>query len=181
MERQRDREGTKLKAYSRTAVVLHWLMAIPLIALLLTGEQTMGGHNARFLPSLHASLGLILFVLVLVRLLWRLRYPPPASLERNRLLAWAARIAHALLYFAMFLIPLTGWLAYTEHVRRSFGMQPARWFGMKIPLLPDFGINWHLIHNWGGKLFLALIALHALAALKHHYLDRDDTLRRMLR
>jgi cytochrome b561 len=79
------------------------------------------------------------------------------------------------------LIPLTGWLAYTEHVKRSLGVPPASLFGLfRIPLLPDFAINWHLIHNWGGKAVLALIGLHALAALKHHFIDRDDTLRRML-
>jgi cytochrome b561 len=89
-------------------------------------------------------------------------------------------LVHGLLYSSMLLIPITGWLAYTEHVRRSLGMRPASWFGFKIPLLPDFGINWHLIHNWGGKLVLALIVLHAAAAMKHHVYDKDDTLKRML-
>ncbi len=91
--------------------------------------------------------------------------------------AW---FVHISLYAAMVLIPLTGWLAYTEHVRRSLGMRPASWFGFEIPLLSDFGINWHVIHNWGSKLVLALIAVHAIAALKHHFYDRDETLRRML-
>ena len=86
-----------------------------------------------------------------------------------------------MLYVAMALIPLTGWFAYTEHVRRSLGMRPASVFGFRIPLLPDFGINWHLIHNWSGKLVLGLIALHVAAALKHHFYDKDDTIRRMLR
>lgn len=84
------------------------------------------------------------------------------------------------LYAAMLFIPLTGWLAYTEHVRRTMGVQSASWFGYPIPLLPDYTINWHRIHNWGGKLVLFLIALHAAAALKHHFWDKDDTLRRML-
>ncbi len=170
-----------LKAYSRIAIFLHWLMAVLLVGMLITGEQTMGNHRIQFLPSLHTSLGLILFFLVCVRLFCRLRRSPPAPLAQNRIEALAARAVHTIMYIAMFLIPLTGWLAYTEHVRRSFGVQPARWFGTKIPLLPDYGINWHLIHNWGGKLFLALIALHAFAALKHHFIDRDDTLRRILR
>lgn len=170
-----------MKGYSRTAIALHWLMGIPLIGLLLAGEQTMGSHDARFLPSVHASLGLALFVLFCVRLIWRFGHPPPPALGRNRLQTIAARLVHAILYVAMLLIPLTGWLAYTAHVRKSFGVPPASWFGMKIPLLPDFGINWHLVHNWGGKLLLVFIVLHILAALKHHFIDRDDTLRRMLR
>jgi len=161
--------------------VLHWLMAVPLVALLLAGEYTMGNHTARFLPSLHASLGLVLFVLAFARLVWRSRHPAPSPVSGNRFMVLGARVSHVLLYAGMVLLPAAGWLAYTEHVQRSFGIQPASWFGFKIPLLPDFGINWHLIHNWGGKLLLAIIAVHAAAALKHHLIDRDDTLRRMLR
>jgi cytochrome b561 len=93
----------------------------------------------------------------------------------------AAKLAHVALYAAMVLIPLTGWIAYTEHVRRSLGVRSASLFGLKIPLLPDLGINWHFIHNWGGKLTLLVIGLHVLAALKHHFHDKDDVLRRMLR
>jgi cytochrome b561 len=166
--------------YNRTARTLHWVMAIAIVALLLLGEQTMGSHDAGLLPSLHASAGLIIVVLFALRLFWRLKHPPPAPAVRARWEMAASRLVHGLLYSSMLLIPITGWLAYTEHVRRSLGMRPASWFGFKIPLLPDFGINWHLIHNWGGKLVLALIVLHAAAAIKHHVYDKDDTLKRML-
>ena len=155
-------------------------MALAIVAMLLFGEQTMGSHDARILPTLHASAGLVIVVLFGSRLYWRWKHPPPRPLNGPRWQLLGARLAHISLYAAMVLIPLTGWLAYTEHVRRSLGMHPASWFGYKIPLLPDFGLNWHLIHNWGGKLVLALIAVHAAAALKHHFYDRDDTLRRML-
>lgn len=166
--------------YTRTARVLHWLIALPTIAMLLLGEQTMGSHDARFLPTLHASAGLALVLLAGIRLYWRWKHHPPAFANGSQLEKKSAQLAHMALYAAMVLIPLSGWLAYTEHVRRSFGMRPASWFGFKIPLLPDFGINWHLVHNWGGKLVLALIALHVAAALKHHFYDRDETLKRML-
>jgi cytochrome b561 len=155
-------------------------MAIPIVILLLLGEQTMGNHDAGLLPTLHASAGLVIVVLFGLRVLWRWKHPPPAPANRPRWEMAATRVVHRLLYAAMVFIPFTGWLAYTEHVRRSLGMRPASWFGFKIPLLPDFGINWHLIHNWGGKFVLALIALHAAAAVKHHFYDRDDTLKRML-
>ena len=166
--------------YTRTATILHWLMAVPIVALLFLGEQTMGGHYARFLPTLHASAGFSLLALLVVRVWWRWKHPPPARTHTSRWETFAAKAAHWLLYAAMALIPLTGWFAYTEHVRRSLGLRPASLFGFRIPLLPDFDINWHLIHNWGGKLVLALIALHAAAALKHHFYDKDDTLTRML-
>lgn len=141
----------------------------------------MGGHDARFLPTLHASVGFVLLVLVIARLWWRWKHPPPLALSHSRNERLGAAISHISLYAGMVLIPLTGWLAYTEHVRRSLGMRPASLFGWQIPLLPDFGINWHLIHNWGGKAILAIIALHIAAALKHHFYDKDNVLRRMLR
>lgn len=156
-------------------------MAILLIAMLLTGEQTMGNHDARVLPTVHASLGLVLFFLVCLRLVWRLIKKPPVPISSIRYHIILSRVVHACLYAAMFLIPVTGWLAYSEHVKRSFGIHPASWFGFKIPLLEDYGLNWHLVHNWGGKLFLALVLLHTLAGLKHHFLDRDQTLLRMLK
>jgi cytochrome b561 len=167
--------------YTRTARFLHWAMAALLIPMLLLGEQTMGSHDARWLPTLHASMGLLLVVLVVVRLAWRWKHEPPSAFAAPRWQMLVSKTAHVLLYAAMFGIPLSGWLAYTEHVSRSLGMRPASWFGFRIPLLPDFGFNWHLVHNWGGKLVLALIALHVAAALKHHFHDGDDTLTRMLR
>lgn len=166
--------------YTQTARLLHWSMAIPIVVLLLLGERTMGSHDAWLLPTLHASAGFLLLLLVAIRIWWRWKHRPPAPLSKSRWETAASRAAHLALYAAMIFIPLTGWLAYTEHVRRSFGVPPASLFGLRIPLLPDLGINWHLIHNWGGKLVLALIALHAAAAFKHHFYDRDDTLRRML-
>ena len=155
-------------------------MAVAIIPLLLTGEQTMGSHDARFLPTLQASAGFALFVLIAIRLWWRWKHPPPPSFSSSPFEIIAAKLSHLALYAGMVLIPLTGWLAYTEHVRRSLGMRPASLFGWRIPLLPDFGINWHFIHNWGGKLMLAFIALHVAAALKHHFFDRDNTLKRLL-
>lgn len=166
--------------YTKTARILHWVMALPIIALLLFGEHTMGSHNARFLPSLHASTGVVVLLLVGFRLFWRWKHRPPPPTGLSKTEKTAARLAHFALYAAMLFIPLTGWLAYTEHVRRSMGTRPASWFGWRIPLLPDLGINWHMIHNWGGKLVLALIAIHVAAAFKHHYYDKDDTLKRML-
>lgn len=155
-------------------------MALPIIALLFFGEHTMGSHNARFLPSLHASTGAVVLLLVSFRLFWRWKHRPPMPTNGSRFERTAASLTHLALYAAMVFIPLTGWFAYTEHVRRSMGTRPASWFGLRIPLLPDFGVNWHMIHNWGGKLVLALIAVHIAAALKHHFYNKDNTLERML-
>ena len=168
--------------YTKTAVILHWIMAVPLIGLLLFGLQTMGNHNGRILPTVHASAGFLLLVLVIYRLIWRWINPPPPLPEgMTRSENMLAKLSHIALYAGMILIPLSGWFAFTEHVRRSLGVAPASLFWVtKIPLLPDFGINFHFIHKWGGKAVLALIAIHVLAALKHHFYDRDNVLRRIL-
>ena len=170
------------KHYTKTAIILHWLMAFPIIGLLLFGLETMGGHNARFWPTLHASAGFSLLVLVIFRLAWRHKHRPPALPQAtSKPLRLLAGLSHLSLYAAMVLLPLSGWLAYTEHVKRSLGVAPANLFWMfKIPLLPDYGINFHFIHKWGGKAVLAIIALHIIAALKHHFYNRDDVLRRMV-
>lgn len=173
---------TTRTAYTKTAIALHWLMALAIIALLIFGLQTMGDHNGRFLPTVHASGGFLLLALAAYRVFWRRRHPPPPLPEEaSNLERGLARLTQIALYGAMFLIPLTGWFAFTGHVRRSFGVAPASFFGIaKIPLLPDFGINFHFLHKWGGKAALALIAVHAAAALKHHFYDRDHVLARML-
>ena len=169
--------------YTKMSIALHWLMALPIIGLLLFGLETMGGHHARFWPTLHASAGFSLLAMVIFRLVWRFKNPPPPLPETmpkfQRLLAG---LSHAALYAAMIALPLTGWFAFTEHVRRTLGVAPANLFGlMKIPILPDFGINFHFIHKWGGKAVLAIVALHIVAALKHQFYDRDNVLRRMLK
>lgn len=168
------------ETYTRTARILHWTMAAAIIPLLVFGQQTMGNHQIHLLPTIHASAGFVILILLVVRVWWRWRNPPPTSLVKSRWEVMASKLAHGLLYAAMLFIPLTGWLAYTEHVHRSLGIRPASLFGLRIPLLPDFGINWHFIHNWGGKIALVLVLVHVAAALKHHFYNKDDTLKRML-
>lgn len=130
--------------------------------------------------NLHKSLGLTVLCLAVLRLAWRLVTPPPplphdmASWERR-----AARTSHALLYLMLFAQPLLGlvhsWAA-------NF---PVVIYGT-ITLPNPIGANEPLknavvaAHFWLGMAMLGLIALHTLAALKHHVVDRDDILRRML-
>ncbi len=169
-----------IRHYTKTARALHWVMALPIVALLVLGQQTMGSHTARWLPSLHASTGLVVVLMFAVRVIWRWKHPPAISNYRSGWEVIASHTVHSLLYGGMVLIPISGWLAYTEHVHRSMGIRPASWFGFRIPLLPDFGFNWHIVHNWSGKLMMVLIAVHVAAALKHHLFDQDETLKRML-
>jgi len=165
--------------YTWPAIALHWAMAIIVVWLLWLGWTMVdlpkgAGRSAAY--GLHKSLGLLAFLLVIIRLAWRLRHPPPALLASG----WEARLAgaaHLALYTFMILAPLAGYLAssFTPYAIRFFGIEIARagW--------PDESLNgfFKLIHVtvvWAGA---GLIALHVLAALKHAF-RRDGTLQRML-
>ena len=163
-------------------MAFHWVMATIIIFLLVMGQDLIGGHGQSWKATLHASLGFLILGLVVLRFGWRLAYPPPPSVTNiPRWQAHAAKASHLILYILMFIIPMAGWLAFTNHVKRSLGVAPASFFWIaKIPLLPDFGINFHLIHKLAGKAAIVFIILHVLAALKHHFWDKDNTLKRML-
>jgi cytochrome b561 len=168
--------------WNRFAQLLHWL-----IALLIVGLGTVGLIMTDMSPSpdkikvyaLHKSFGITILMLVALRLVWRLatRHPTPVPGPRWQMLAASA--VHFLLYVLMFAIPLSGWLF------NSAANFPLQWFGlMHVPALwgPDpavkhFAREFHETAFW---VLISLAALHAAAAFKHHYFDRDDTLRRML-
>jgi cytochrome b561 len=170
------------KKYTRTAIGLHWLLALGL-----TGSFCLGLYMSDLplsprklqLYSWHKWAGVTLLLLALVRLAWRLTHRPPALPPMPAPLRIAATGMHHLLYLLMFVIPLSGWL-----MSSAKGFQTV-WFGL-IPL-PDLLekdvelgkalAEVHELLNWG----LALLVLaHAVAALKHHFIDRDDVLTRML-
>jgi cytochrome b561 len=161
---------------------LHWL-----IALLIIGLGTVGLVMTDMSPSpdkikiytLHKSFGITVLMLVALRLAWRLATRHPVPVPGPRWQTLSASVVHFLLYVLMFAIPLSGWLF------NSAANFPLQWFGLAhVPSLwhydPDvkhLAREFHEIAFW---VLIALAALHATAAFKHHYFDRDDTLRRML-
>jgi len=169
--------------YTSVAITLHWLIATVILCTFLLGQYMTGLEVSPAklkLYSYHKWIGVTIFLLVLIRLGWRLLHrppPPPAAMP-----AWqhsAANIVHFLLYALTLTIPVSGWL-----MSSASGFQVVYLGQFPIPdLLPkDKNMAEQLKHlhealNW---LMLALVALHAAAALKHHMLDRDDVLRRML-
>jgi cytochrome b561 len=138
-----------------------------------------GTPERAFMRSTHASLGLLVLALVLVRagVRWRHAAPPnvPAPPAWQRL---ASRCAHALLYALMLGMPLAGWLLL------SLRGDPILFFGLPLPpLAAEDEALARLLREWHGDIGRAgyvLIGLHAAAALLHHYRGRDNTLRRML-
>lgn len=169
------------------AKLLHWSMA-----LLVVGQWTLGvwmvglGDDQlvrKFqLYQLHKSLGLTLLGLALLRLLWRVSGPVPDL--PSTVPAWqrsAARASHRVLYLLMLALPVTGFLMAAAS---PLGI-PTVWFGLvriPHPIGPDARLEevLKLVHGTLAWVLAALVLLHVGAALKHHLLDRDEVLRRML-
>jgi cytochrome b561 len=168
--------------YSSTAKALHWLMALGLFSALGVGFYMTGlplSPQKLQIYSWHKWAGVSLFLLVLLRFAWRLSHRPPAPVPMPAWQRLAAEGVHHLLYLLMFAIPLTGWL-----MSSAKGFQTVYFGVLPIPDLigkdPDLGNLLKTVHVSLNFLLLALVAAHAGAALKHHFLDRDATLRRML-
>ena len=171
-----------ITGYTPTAIALHWLAG----ALILCGFAL--GLWLRDLPispqmlrlyGYHKWIGITVLLLALARLAWRRAHRPPPPVAMPEWQRRTATATHALLYALMLVIPLSGWL-YSS----ASGVQVV-WLGL-VPL-PDLmpkdkalaGIL-KAIHITLNYSLLALVAVHAGAALKHHWIDRDDVLRRML-
>ena len=169
--------------YTKTAKGLHWLMAVLLIGLIALGFYM---HDLPLSPeklklySWHKWAGVTAFLLVLVRLAWRVTHIPPAlPVNMPKLMQLAAHAGHLALYGLMLAIPLSGWL-----MSSAKGFQTV-WFGvLPIPDLLDknkeLGDLLQTVHLSLNLIFVATIVGHVGAALKHHFIDKDDILTRIL-
>jgi cytochrome b561 len=170
--------------YDMLAVSLHWLVAALMVFMLIFGEDLIrakdGGNT--FAPSLHVSIGSAILILTVLRLVWRLMNPPPAYPASMASWEQMASKATALLFYGLLIgIPLTGWLAMPKFLSGEAAMTGIRVFGaFPLPTAPSLGLPMKGIHALGSNLTIALLALHVLAALKHHFINRDEILRRML-
>ena len=174
------------RRYGLVAVALHWAMAVLLLVLVAMGVYMVRLPDAGFdqvkitLILVHKAIGLGALGAVLLRLGWRVGSALPALAEG--LPPWqqvAARFVHLLLYALMLALPLTGWLM------SSAGGYPVTLFaGIELPDLVDYNEQqfrfYIALHRWLGYALALVVALHAAAALRHHYGLKDDTLRRML-
>ncbi|MEO5349078.1 MAG: cytochrome b [Magnetococcus sp. YQC-3] len=162
---------------------LHWGMAVLLLGMV--GWGYYAAHLDFYHPlyhralSWHRSVGVLLFVLFLLRLAWRLTHRPAPLPEAMPV--WerqAAHLTHWLLYLFMCLLPLTGYATSTAdgHAISVFG-----WWELPAWLPPDKGReSWMgTIHLTMAVLFCLFVMLHVAAALKHHFINRDEIFRRM--
>ena len=169
--------------YGLTSIVLHWLVAVAVFGLFALGFWMVGLNYYsswyRTAPDLHKSIGILLFAVMLLRVLWRLLNPAPAALaSHGQLTRLASKLGHGVLYLGLFGVMLSGYLISTADGRgiEVFGLfsVPATLSG--IPQQEDIAGAIHEYLAWGLVIFAGL---HGLAALKHHFIDRDSTLLRM--
>lgn len=187
--------------YTAVAIVLHWAIAVAIIGNLVLGwwmhrAIDVPGEQARAIAvfQLHKSLGLTVLLLSLLRLAWRLLHRPPQL--PAAMPAWekfGAKATHWAFYVLMVAIPLSGWLYTSTQWRGSAPLTvPTLWFRLfEVPHL--FGLDTaaretreevagialgaHFWLAWGAAV---LLVLHVVAALKHHFINRDETLANML-
>lgn len=173
---------------SRTTVVLHWLVSVAVIAMLAVGIYMEETETFALYPW-HKSFGILIFFLVIARVIWRIRngWPEPASpMQQAEFLL--ARTVHYVLLIGTVLMPVSGFLM------SAFGGSGAAVFGLEIvPRNPDpvdprkvvahneaVATFFRAVHGWTAYTIIAALVLHIAGALKHHLVDKDGTLRRMM-
>ncbi len=185
------------RSYGALAKLFHWSTAVLILALFPLGmianamaeglrDPAASVSEAQIartvvLFSAHKTLGMAVFAIALLRVGWSLTQPRPGLLNaENRIEATLAETVHWLLYGSILLVPLSGWL----HHAATTGFAPIRWpFGQTLPFVPksegfaELMAGLHLVLQ---RVLLAAVVLHIAGALKHHVVDRDATLRRML-
>lgn len=170
--------------YTRTAVWLHWLIALCLLGQVLFGWYLTGvprgTPDRSIFVNLHKSTGLVIGLLIVLRLAWRLAHePPPLPDSVPRWQQRAALYSHRLLYGLMLAVPLSGFLAsnFSQHgVQFFLSVQLGPWGPDSKALYAAFNLT-HRVCAW---LLQVLVLLHVLAALKHLVVDRDAVFSRML-
>jgi len=172
---------TDAARYDRVAIAAHWLLAMLIVLNLSLGlymhDLPLSPQRLR-LFNWHKGAGITILLLSALRLIWRLRHPPPPDLPMATWQRIAAHTVHWAMYGLFFAVPLAGW-GYS-----SAAGFPVVWFGV-LPL-PDWAPvdrAWadalKATHKAAALTLAMLVLLHVAAALKHHVVDRDGLLHRM--
>lgn len=162
-------------------ILMHWLTALLVASafVLVWSSEVEDKALRQQIVGWHKAVGITILALTVLRLLTRFLSVLPAAIETSARQAKAARVGHAGLYLLMLATPLIGWFM------SSAAGRPVSWFGLfELPMVmsPDKPVAklLHEVHENAGTLLLVLIGVHAAAAIWHHHVRKDDTLRRML-
>ncbi len=177
--------------YGIVAIFLHWVMAIGIAALAAIGLYMVHGHPEPMrlfkLYQLHKSIGATILLAACLRLGWRrLHHPPALPMSMSPIERRMAEGGHGLLYAFLFALPLTGWAL----VSASVYAIPTVLYGVvpwpDLPILSTLADKQPVetllqhVHAYGAWALIAVVAGHAAAALRHHFIQRDAVLWRML-
>lgn len=169
--------------YGWVSIVLHWLVALTVMGLYPLGLYIVSlsyyDPGYRIYPDIHRSVGLLLAAVLVLRLIWKFLNPSPVLLVHSGLERFAAKAGHLLLYLLLGLVLFSGYMLSTADGR---SIQVFNWFS--VPAIPGLASRHEetagMVHFYAATSLVVLAGLHALAALKHHFIDRNNTLRRML-
>ena len=172
-----------VEGYGLVSILLHWIMAIVIIALFILGHYMVDltYYDPWYIkaPDLHRSVGVIVAALLVLRLTWRLSNHQPELMGRQ----WEQKTAlmvHRLFYILLTAIIVSGYLITTAD-----GQSVSVFGYFSIPAIITGLINQEdtagLLHEWLANILIALAIFHGMAALKHQIIDRDSTLQRILK
>ena len=177
--------ASSVSCYARSARLLHWLMALLVllayVLILNRGQFERGSLERQWVTLSHFWVGLLVLALVLPRLLVRHRHPvPPITPPLTRSLETVGRLTHYALYAFLLAQPLLG--LFTVWLTIGAVKIPSSTWALPspFPVDPELAKTLKGVHLWLGKAFYWVIGLHLLAALWHHLVRKDDTLKRML-
>lgn len=169
--------------YGLVAISLHWLMALAIFGMFGLGLWMTGlTYYDRWYnlgPWWHKGIGVLLFAALALRLIWRWSNPGPQPISTHK--PWeriAAGAAHVGLYLLLFAVMLSGYLISTADGR---ALEVFDWFAIPATIhsLTDQADIAGVVHLWLASGVIGLATIHALAALKHHFIDHDRTLKRI--
>ena len=172
-----------IDTYGALAKFLHWVIVILIIAqyvIIEAAEELPDGLEKFAMVTRHKSLGMLVLGLALVRIAWKLANPGrPAPVRMPRPQRIAAAAGHGLLYALILAQPVSGWMmsSAANYPVTFFG-----WFEFPSLVAADEAMHefYEEVHEFLFSALLAVTAVHVLAALYHHFVQKDDTLRRML-
>lgn len=164
------------------AIIVHWLMAIAILGMYPLGLYivSLGYYDPgyRIYPDLHRSIGVLLALVLALRLTWRALNKSPKPLAQHQLERIAAHLGHIGLYVLIAVVVSSGYLMSTADGR---SVQVFSWFS--VPAIEALSNRqeefWGQVHFYSATLMMILVAVHAVAALRHHFFKKDATLKRM--
>jgi cytochrome b561 len=168
--------------YHPASIFFHWLIALLVVAAFavieLKGQFPKGSEPRELCKTIHGVIGQLIFLLMILRLGARFIFGVPTPSNSNHLFVFLAKAMHWLLYAILLISPIFGLMYF------QYGGKEIHFFGLVWPQFvtpnPEMKKVVEGIHEFLGNTLYFLIGIHALAGLWHHYIKKDDTLRRML-